>query len=161
MDVQGSVETGTTVDSPQADDTSRKKKQRYPQRGKRYSPAERKAILEDAKDASVNEAAKKHGVATGTIYEWRRSNKRRNKTVEAVRDSNIETVGVNKPLSLNTSEASSCDIEEPPSDSEDPKEFRDQKIMAIWRQHPGYGPSQVRNMLKRDGFKVSVGNVPM
>ena len=29
----------------------------------------------------------------------------------------------------------------------------------MWRQHPGYGPSQIRNMLKRGGFKVSVGTV--
>jgi len=29
----------------------------------------------------------------------------------------------------------------------------------MWRQHPGYGPSQIRNMLKRSGFRVSVGTV--
>jgi hypothetical protein len=29
----------------------------------------------------------------------------------------------------------------------------------MWRQHPGYGPSQVRNMLERSGLKVSVGTV--
>ncbi len=40
---------------------------------------------------------------------------------------------------------------------EDSKAERDRRILAMWRQHPGYGPSQIRNMLKREGFKVSVG----
>jgi hypothetical protein len=29
----------------------------------------------------------------------------------------------------------------------------------MWHQHPGFGPSQIRNILKRSGFKVSVGTV--
>ena len=161
MDVQGSVETGIAVDNPQVNDTSEKKKKRYPQRGKRYSPAEKMAILEAAKETSVSEAAKKHGVVTGTIYEWRRSNKRRNKTVELVENSDTEITGAgtNKSPSLNTPKSGNCDKDKVPSYNEDPKEIRDQKIMAVWRQHPGYGPSQVKNILKRGGFKVSVGTV--
>ena len=40
-----------------------------------------------------------------------------------------------------------------------PSEARDRKVLAMWRQHPGYGPSQIRNQLRRAGFKVSVGTV--
>jgi len=36
---------------------------------------------------------------------------------------------------------------------------RDESILAIWREHPGFGPSQVRNMLRRDGVKVGVSTV--
>ena len=45
----------------------------------------------------------------------------------------------------------------PPAEKAEAAAERDRKILSKWRQHPGYGPSQVRNMLKRDGFKVSVG----
>jgi len=159
MDIQGSVETGTAVGTSQANDISEKKTKRFPQRGKRYSPAEKKSILKDAKETSVKEAGKKHGVAPGTIYEWRRSNKRRKKTIEPVKESNIEIADTNEGSPSNISEAKDSDKDKVSSENEDPKEIRDQKIMSIWRQHPGYGPSQVKNMLKRGGFKVSVGTV--
>ena len=108
-----------------------------PAKGKRYAPAQRKEILEYAGEHSVKAAAEKFGATETTIYEWRRAIKRRSEP---------------------TGEGESGDK---PSERviEDPKEERDRKILAMWRQHPGYGPSQVRNMLKRDGFKVSVGTV--
>ena len=105
-----------------------------PAKGKRYSPARRREILAYAVSNSVREAAEKYSVTETSIYEWRRANKRREDSVE---NGN------------------------PPSEqvTEDPKEERDRRVLAVWRQHPGYGPSQIRNMLKRDGFKISVGTV--
>jgi transposase InsO family protein len=82
-------------------------------------------------------AAEKFGATETTIYEWRRAIERRGER---------------------TGESLSADGHDD-TDREDPKETRDRKILSMWRQHPGYGPSQVRNMLKRDGFKVSVGTV--
>jgi putative transposase len=32
-------------------------------------------------------------------------------------------------------------------------------ILELWRQHPGLGPSQIRNLMKRKGYKVSVNTV--
>jgi len=37
--------------------------------------------------------------------------------------------------------------------------LREQRILAVWRAHLGLGLSQVRNQLRRQGFKVSVHTV--
>ena len=105
-------------------------KQRHPARGKRYSNALKKKILVYAEDKGVESAVGEHGVTGATIYEWLRAAKRRG------------------------GETGKIETEE-----QDPKEERDRRVLSTWRQHPGYGPSQVRNMLKRGGFRVSVGTV--
>jgi transposase InsO family protein len=109
---------------------SDRRQQRHPARGKRYSSSLKKEILVYAQDNGVESAAGKHGVTATTIYEWRRAAARRG------------------------NETGKLAIEE-----QDPKVERDRRVLAMWRQHPGYGPSQVRNMLKRGGFRVSVGTV--
>lgn len=108
-------------------------RKRHPARGKRYSPALKKEILVYAQGNDVESAAGKYGVTETTIYDWRRATKRRG-----------SETGNFQPV----------EIEE-----EDLKAQRDTRIVAMWRQHPGYGPSQIRNMLKRGGFRVSVGTV--
>ena len=125
----------TQVDDGTAGMRSRRKMQ--PAKGQRYAPAQRKEILAYAEKHGVKGAAEKFGATETSIYEWRRAIKRRGQQA-------VEQDGVNR------------------SDEhtgEDPKEERDRKIVMMWRQHPGYGPSQIRGMLKRDGFKVSVGTV--
>lgn len=119
----------------ESEDSGRSKRQ--PSKGKRYAPAQRREILAYAGDHGVKEAARKFGATETSIYEWRRAKERR--AARAGEDASAEDAG-EKVI-------------------EDPKEERDGKILAMWRQHPGYGPSQVRNMLRREGFKVSVGTV--
>jgi len=105
-----------------------------PGRGKRYAPGQKKEILEYAQANNIQSAARKFSVSKTTIYEWRRAIKRRgckNGTFDRGRRIDIE----------------------------DPQNGRNHRILDIWRRHPGYGPSQIRNMLKRSGFKVSVGTV--
>jgi transposase InsO family protein len=109
-----------------------------PAKGKRYSPAQRKEILAYAESQRVSEAAEKFGVTEATIYEWRRALKRRA-----------------SPASEENAEA----LEPPVLEHLEPSEVRDRKVLAMWRQHPGYGPSQIRNQLRRAGFKVSVATV--
>ncbi len=104
-----------------------------PSRGRRYGPGEKRKILTHAKEHGVAEAAEKFGVTEATIYEWRRKAKRR-------------STGREEP-------------EPEGSEPEDGSEKRDRTILDMWREHPGYGPSQVRNMLKREGLRVSVGTV--
>jgi transposase InsO family protein len=36
---------------------------------------------------------------------------------------------------------------------------RDKEILDMWHQHPGLGPSQIRNQLRRQGVKVAVNTV--
>ncbi|MBI9113366.1 integrase core domain-containing protein [Maridesulfovibrio ferrireducens] len=108
------------------------RKKGCPARGKRYSKGQKEEILEYAKANTVEAAAAEFNVTETSIYEWRRALKRRGRKDESPdAEGKIEV--------------------------EDQKLDRDQRIIGMWRQHPGYGPSQVRNMLKRGGFKVSVG----
>ncbi len=117
---------------------SSQEKKVQPAKGKRYAPAQRKEILDHAKEHNVAKAAKKYGVTETTIYEWRRALKRRNsqKSSDSISEDRAAEIAL-----------------------EDPKEERDRKVLSMWKRHPGYGPSQIRNMLKRDGFRVSVGTV--
>ena len=108
-------------------------KKRHPTRGKRYSPSLRKEILEYAGGNGVESASRKYGVTETTIYEWRRA------------------------VKLRGSETGNHLLGQ--TEEEDSKAHRDRRVLAMWHQHPGYGPSQVRNMLKRGGFKASVGTV--
>jgi len=109
-----------------------------PAKGKRYSPAQRKEILDYAKSHRVSAAAQKFGVTETTIYEWRRALKRR-----GTHSGDGEQAGKGAVV----------------HEDEDRGEVRDRKVLAMWKQHPGYGPSQIRNQLHRAGFKVSVATV--
>ncbi|MDP2646453.1 MAG: integrase core domain-containing protein [Desulfobacterales bacterium] len=104
---------------------------KHPARGKRYSSALKTEILGYAQGNDVAAAAEKYDVTETTIYDWRRAAKRRGSATGGL--TSVEAEG------------SAMD--------------RDRRILAMWRQHPGYGPSQIRNMLKRGGFRVSVGTV--
>jgi putative transposase len=109
----------------------------YSSRGKRYSPAQRQEILTYAQTHSVRKASGKYQVTDATIYEWRRKQERRNpKGPQEETDQQFQEEVL-----------------------ENLQARRDEKILSMWRQHPGFGPSQIRNMLKRAGFKVSVGTV--
>jgi len=112
------------------ENTSRRKK--CPSRGKRYSKAQKEEILQFSQSNSVEEAAIKFKVTGSSIYEWRRALKRRGENGGPA-EGEIKI--------------------------EDQAEDRDKRIINMWRQHPGFGPSQIRNMLKRSCFKVSVGTV--
>ena len=114
-------------------------KKACPSRGTRYSYAMKKEILKFAEENTVDAAATKYGVTETTIYEWRRAGKRRG----------TDTGDLATGATGSTAQA----------EEEDSKEVRDRQVLAMWRQHPGYGPSQIRNMLKRGGFRVSVGTV--
>jgi len=103
-----------------------------PARGRRYSPAQRAEILRDADVMGVARAAKKHGCAAWTIYDWRAKARRRG----------------TEPGRGGSAEHGEAEGDE-----------RHAMILAIWRQHPGLGPSQIRNLLKRKGFKASVSTV--
>ncbi len=107
-----------------------------PSCGRRYSPALKAQILRDARDKSVEEAADKHGCSAWSIYDWRRKQKREAKVALA---------------------AESQDVPELPPDTTQAE--RQDLILKLWRQQPGLGPSQIRNQLKRKGYKASVSTV--
>jgi transposase InsO family protein len=79
-------------------------------------------------------AAEKHGCSKWTIYEWRSAQQRAARCA-------VEGVGVGTAA------------------DDTGRDDRHGLILELWRQQPGLGPSQIRNLLKRRGFKASVNTV--
>ncbi len=98
-----------------------------------YTPSQRAEILEYAAANTVAKAATKFGVSRFSIYDWQR------KVTSAAS-------GVGRSP---TSGPSVTDI----------ATRRDQEILGEWKLHPGLGPSQIGNQLRRKGIKVSVHTV--
>jgi putative transposase len=97
---------------------------------KLYTPSQKAVILEDAAKDGITVAAEKHDVSRYSIYDWQR------KVAKAA-----EGKGESP-----TSGPSEGEI----------AERRDKEILDEWHRHPGLGPSQIRNQLRRKGIKVSV-----
>jgi len=106
---------------------------RKPKSQKRYTPSQKAEILEFAGTHSVGEAARRFGVSKFSIYEWRRRVER------AARGEGDSPTSGPEP----------ADIEAQ----------RDREILNEWKRHPGLGPSQIRNQLRRRGVKVAVNTV--
>ncbi len=97
---------------------------------RRYTPSQKAEILEYAAEHGPAVTKRKFGVSRFSIREWQR------KVQAAARGQG-----------------------ESPTTGPDPKtveEQRDREILDEWKRHPGLGPSQVRNQLRRKGVKVSV-----
>lgn len=95
-----------------------------------YSPSQKAVVLEDAAKHGVTEAAKKHGISRFSIYDWQRR-----LTKAAAGEGPSPTSG-----------PAPKDIEQQ----------RDAEILAEWKSHPGLGPSQIVNQLRRKNIKVSI-----
>lgn len=110
-----------------------KNKTQHPTRGRRYSPAEKELILVDARTMGVASAAEKHRCSKWTIYDWLKKQDRAKARPETDEPSEASAGGT--------------------------QDERHRLILEVWRQQPGLGPSQIRNQLKRNGFKASVNTV--
>ena len=100
---------------------------------KHYTPSQRGQILECASTRGVTAAAREHGVSRYSIYAWQRKVKR-----------------------------AAAGEGDSPTSGPDPKDIeaqRDREILDMWRLHPGLGPSQIANQLRRGGIKVSPNTV--
>lgn len=97
---------------------------------KSYTPSARAEVLEHAAMHGPTAASKKFGVSRFSINEWK------HKVAKAAKGEGPSP----------TSGPSASEIEEK----------RDQEILDEYKTHPGLGPSQVRNQLRRRGVKVSV-----
>ena len=76
----------------------------------------KKEILKFVEDNNVDAAALKFGVTETSIYEWLRAVKRRGTDT-----GELPTGSTAK------------------AEEEDSKDVRDRQVLAMWRQHPGYG----------------------
>jgi len=100
---------------------------------RRYTPSEKAEVLEDAAKLGVSAASKKHGASRYSIYDWKRK---------------VERAAAGEGPSPTTG----------PS-ADDVEEQRDREVLDEWHRHPGLGPSQIRNQLRRRGIKVAVQTV--
>ncbi len=98
-----------------------------------YLPSARARALELADEKGVSEAARELGISRFSIYDWRRKN-------QLAAEGNDQV----SPLA---------------GEDVDPAVARDARILQEWKTHPGLGPSQIRNQLRRAGVKVSVHTV--
>ena len=114
-----------------------------PSCGRRYSPAQKAQILQDALESDVEKAAEKHGCSTWSIYEWRR----KQRLAAKAPSSDGEPHRGDREGSDDSLPADSTQAE------------RQRLILQQWRKQPGLGPSQIRNQIKRKGLKASVNTV--
>lgn len=98
-----------------------------------YTPSQKAEVLEYAAAHSVTEAAKHFAISRFSIYDWR------SKVAKAAKGDGASP----------TSGPAPKDIEAQ----------RDREILDEWRKHPGLGPSQICNQLRRGKIKVSVRTV--
>ena len=90
-------------------------------------------ILEWVASQGVSAASEKYNVSRYSIYDWKRK---------------VERAAAGKGPSP-TSGPAPAEIEAQ----------RDKEILDEWHRHPGLGPSQIRNQLRRKGVKVAVQTV--
>ena len=100
---------------------------------RRYTPSEKAEALERAAVDGVTQAARALDISRFSIYEWQRQARK-----------------------AATGEGPSPTSGPAPAEVE---EQRDREILAEWKKHPGLGPSQVRNQLRRRSIKVAVQTV--
>jgi putative transposase len=98
-----------------------------------YTPSQKAEILEHAASHGITEASKKFTVSRYSIYGWQRK---------------VSNAAVGNGSS--------------PTSGPAPGELeaqRDKEILDEWHRHPGLGPSQIRNQLRRKGIRTSVNTV--
>jgi transposase InsO family protein len=98
-----------------------------------YTPSQKAEVIEYASAHGVTAASAKFDISRFSIYDWR------GKVAKAANGDGASP----------TSGPAPKDIEAQ----------RDREILDEWRKHPGLGPSQIRNQLRRGKIKVSVRTV--
>lgn len=95
-----------------------------------YTPSEKAQALEHAAAHGVSASSDKFNISRFSIYDWQR------KLRKAAAGEGPSPTSGPAPQQI--------------------EEQRDREILGEWRKHPGLGPSQIRNQLRRRGVKVSV-----
>jgi len=120
-------------DKPASSDRAATPAARKKMVAKVYTPSQRAQALELAARDGVTAASEKLGISRFSIHNWQRQ---------------VQLFGQG---ALPESPVVGSD--------EDEAAVRDNRILKEWRAHPGLGPSQVRNQLRRQGLKVSIHTV--
>ena len=127
---QRATAPAATAEPPSPPTTSASRPAARKRVARSYTPSEKAQVLEHAAAHGVSAASTKFGASRYAIYEWQR-----------------------KLAKAAAGEGPSPTSGPGPSEIE---QQRDREILGEWSKHPGLGPSQVRNQLRRRGIKVSV-----
>ena len=98
-----------------------------------YTPSQKAQALELMGQVGLSATSRQLGISRFALQQWRRQLK-------------LAVAGKG----------------ESPTSGPDPAQIeaqRDREILQMWHKHPGLGPSQVRNQLRRQGVKVAVNTV--
>ncbi len=98
-----------------------------------YTPSQKGEVLEHAASHGITEAGKKFGVSRYSIYAWQR------KVSNAAEGNGPSPTSGPAPGELEAQ--------------------RDKEILDEWHRHPGLGPSQIRNQLRRKSIRTSTNTV--
>lgn len=133
-DVDGvaAVESMNVTDSREAEGKTQAVARAKPI-ARRYTPSEKAQVLEYAATHGVSETAAEFGCSRFSVYDWRRK-------------MNLAEQGLGAPPTSGQS-------------ADEKRTDRDRAILDEWKQHPGLGPSQIKNQLRRRGLKMSVTTV--
>lgn len=125
--------------SPTQSRRKKGKKARTPV-GYRYSAAEKAKVLKLAERLGVEKTAEHSGVSTWSIYRWRYAQKASPANGRPPEPAE-RSAPVRKPTTIRV-----------------PAGVQKQ-VVEVWRNNPGFGPSQVRNQLRRVGVRVDTKTV--
>lgn len=106
------------------------------EKSRQFNQEQKLVILESAKEVGIKEASEIAGVHYTTVYEWRNK---------------LEALGREGFLSY-------C-CESRGHGVKQVTEVQEKGVLDTWGRHPGFGPSQVRNQLRRQGVTVSTRTV--
>jgi transposase-like protein len=98
-----------------------------------YTPSQKAEVIEYASAHGVTAASTQFDISRFSIYDWR------NKVAKAAKGEGPSPTSGPAPTEIEAT--------------------RDREILAEWHKHPGLGPSQIRNQLRRAGIKVAVHTV--
>jgi len=101
-----------------------------------FTQEQKYIILGSAGKIGIKEAAKVAGIHYTTVYEWRNRLEALGKEVFLAYKSPARGRGVKKIT-----------------------EAREKAILDTWKRYPGFGPSQIRNQLRRQGMAISTRTV--
>lgn len=103
---------------------------------KQFSQQQKLSVLQSAREVGMKQAALLAGLHYTTLYQWRRR---------------LEALGEEAFLAY-----------QPAYPGRGLKKISSQKekaVLSTWHGHPGFGPGQVRNQLRRQGITISIRTV--
>jgi putative transposase len=103
---------------------------------KRFDQKQKLAVLKSAARVGIKEAARLSGIHYTSVYEWQRR---------------LDALGGEGFLAYKPST--------PGRGIKDISAKKEEGVLSTWKRHPGLGPGQVRNQLRRQGMTVSIKTV--